>query len=169
MMLRRLLRLWQDAHGSASIEFALASIFLFGIVMVGLDFGVYAQRRLKLANAVEEGAIYAFNTRDNVDTSAIANLVKAEAGSSNTPTVNCNEGVTCAAAASRSSTDYRCIDQATGAISATSQSSGASCTGGGNAGYYLKIVATMTYRSVVVPDRWLGGTTMSQTAVVRLQ
>ena len=33
----------------------------------------------------------------------------------------------------------------------------------------MKIVATSTYKAVIVPDKWLGGTTMTSTAVLRLQ
>jgi len=169
MMRRLFLSLLRTDRGSASVEFALASLFFFGVIVVALDFAVYAQQRLKLANAVEEGAVLAFNTRDSVNTSTIASFIKAESGSSNTPTINCNEGVTCAAAASRTSTDYRCINSVTGAIDPSAQAAGASCGSGGNAGYYLKIVATRTFNSVIVPDRWLGGSTITQTAVVRLQ
>jgi hypothetical protein len=85
------------------------------------------------------------------------------------PTVSCNNGAACVTAAVRSSTDFRCVNSATGAIDSSAYAAGAACASGGNAGYYLKIVATRTFSSVAVPNRWLGGSAMTQTAVVRLQ
>jgi Flp pilus assembly protein TadG len=168
MITRRLLaRLTRAERGTATIEFALLSVFFFGVATVALDFAAFAQQKLKLGHAVEQGAIVAFNMRDSIDPAAVATFVKATAGLSADPAVSCNNG-TCAVATSRPGTAYRCIDQATGAIGAAAFSAGASCTGGGNAGYYLKIVATKRYRPMIVPDRWLDGTMMTQTAVVRL-
>ncbi|WP_420140652.1 TadE/TadG family type IV pilus assembly protein [Sphingomonas sp.] len=167
MPCRFLGKLARAERGTATIEFALLSVFFFGVATVALDFAAFVQQKLKLGHAVEQGAIVAFNMRDAIDPVAVATFVKATAGLPTGPAVTCNDG-TCAAAPSRASTAYRCIDQATGAIGGAALSAGASCVGGGNAGYYLKIVATKRYRPMIVPDRWLDGTVMTQTAVVRL-
>ena len=164
--MRRLLR---ASGGSAAVEFALMSFFFFGTVTVALDFGIYAQQKLNLGSAVAQGAVLAFNTRDTISATNIATFVQTSAGLAAPPEVTCNINSTCLPAASRGATDYRCIDQATGAVGTTAYAVGASCAGGGTAGYYLKIVASKTYSPVAVPDKWLGGTTMAQTAVVRLQ
>ena len=164
-----LLRRLADAErGSAAIEFALMSLFFFGIVITALDFGVYAQQKLKLGSATEQGAILAFNMRDTVNPTTVATYIKSAAGLTTTPTVTCNNNSTCVGASSRGTTDYRCINQTTGAIDTTAYAAGAACTGGGNAGYYMKIVASKTYNSIAVPDQWLGGTAMAQTVIVRL-
>jgi Flp pilus assembly protein TadG len=160
-------RLGRAERGVATIEFALLSMFFFAAVMVALDFGVYVQQKMKLGQVVEQGAILAFNTRDSVNATTIQTYVKAAGGLTANPTITCNGG-TCAVAASRTSTDYRCINQTTGAIETATYTAGASCSSGGNAGYYLKITATKTYRAIVVPNRFLGGSTMTQSAVVRL-
>jgi Flp pilus assembly protein TadG len=166
-----LARLRRAQDGVATIEFAFLSLFFFGIMTVALDFGMYVQEKLKLGQAVEQGVILAFNIRDGDATTfkpaTIQTFVKSTAKLTALPTVTCNN-MTCVAKASRGASDYRCINQSSGAILSTAQASGAACTGGGNAGYYLKIVATKTYRPMVVPNRWLGGTTMTQSAVVRL-
>ena len=156
-------------RGSTTVEFALVSLFFFGIMTVGLDFGLYVQQKLSLGNAVEQGAVLAFNMRDTIDPTQVGNLVAQSGGLANAPSVTCNNGAQCLPSASRTSSDYRCVNQATGGIDTASYTLGAACTGGGSAGYYLKIVATRTYTSMIVPDRWLGGTTMTQSAVVRLQ
>ncbi len=167
--MRVLRRLFRARRGSATVEFGLLSLFFFGIAMVALDFGFYVQQKLKLGSAVEQGAIFAFNTRDAINPTNVTNLVKTAASLPGTPTVSCNNNVTCVALASRSTNDYRCIDQTTGVIGTTAYAVGAACSGGGTAGYYLKIVATRTYNAMIVPDKWLNGTALTQTAVVRLQ
>jgi Flp pilus assembly protein TadG len=161
-------RLRAAQGGTATIEFALISVFFFGAVMVGLDFAAYTQVKLRLGQAVEQGAIQAFNTRDTVDVSAIKAYVRAVGGLTADPTVTCNNNAACAAASSRASNDYRCVNQTTGAIDSTAQSAGASCSGGGNAGYYLKITATKSYTPLIVSDQWFGGSSITQSAVVRL-
>lgn len=152
-------------EGSATVEFAFVSLFLFGIVMVALDFGVYAQQRLKLGSAVEQGAILAYNRQVGGDTSMIVNYVKAAAGTSATPavTISCNGTSSCG--------DGRCSClTATGGFTTPSTSCNTACAGSSAiSGNYLKIVATTTYRAVVVPDRYLGGKALTQSAVVRLQ
>lgn len=165
----RLTSLVGSQRGNATVEFGILALFFFGIVMVALDFGIYAQQRLKLGDAVEQGAVLAFNTSSALNTTTIANYIKTTAGLASTPQITCNNGSTCASTASRGSSDYRCIDQTTGAISSTNYAVGAACAGGGNAGYYLKIVASRTYNSIAVPDKYLNGGTMSQTVIVRLQ
>jgi Flp pilus assembly protein TadG len=161
----RLSRLSRADRGSATVEFALASLFLFGIIMVGLDFGIYTQQNLKLGSAVEQGGVIAFSNRaGTVDTGAITNYVTAVAGGAPTMTYQCNGG-TCGGA-----TTSKCIGAmgANGWPTFTAPSSGTACSGGGVAGYYMVIRAAKAYKSVVVPDRYLNGSTMQQQAVVRL-
>jgi Flp pilus assembly protein TadG len=166
---RRIAAFVRAQRGSATIEFALASVFLFGIIMVALDFGIYAQQSLKLAGAIEQGSVVAFNSRSSttVDTGTITNYVSAVAGGTPTMAYKCN-GATCS-----TTRDSKCL----GALGVDgwptftdpSTSNGVStCANGAIPGYYLVIRATRTYRAVVVPDRYLDGSTMQQQAVVRL-
>ena len=171
--MNRLLRLLDQQRGSATIEFALVSLFFFGIVMVGLDFGIYAQQNLKLSNAVEQASIVAFDARSAqpvVDKTKLVNYIGATVGGAPTVTIQCNGTATCDNSAPAS----KCI----GAPSATTgwptftdpSGSGGNltCASGATPGYYVVIRAARTYKSVVVPDKYLNNGNMQQQAVVRL-
>lgn len=155
--------------GTASIEFALVSLFLFGTVMVALDFGLYVQQKLKLGQAVEAGAIMAFNQQVGASTSGISDYVQSYAGTRNTPTV----AITC----NGSSDTSNCASGKCSCLTAAGDFTGlggcsspkASCATGGIQGNYMKITATLPYTSIAVPNRYLGGKDIVQTAVVRLQ
>jgi Flp pilus assembly protein TadG len=156
----------RDARGSATVEFAFVSILLFAVLMVGLDFAYYAQQRLKLGSAVEQGAVIAFSKHANaptVDQTSITNYIQSTVSSDTTVSYQCNGG-TCGTSTSK------CIGaQGTNSWPTFSNpSSGTTCSSGASSGYYLVIQAKRTYHSVVVPDSWLGGTQMMQQAVVRL-
>jgi len=162
--MKHLIALLRNRRGAATIEFALASLFLFATIMVALDFGYYTQQKLKLGSAVGQAAVIAFNQQTGSDTAGISNYVKAAAGTKATPTVaiTCNGTNACG--------DGKCSCISGSGSFAIANSCNAAC-GGSDAisGNYMKIVATTTYNSVIVPDRWLGGSTMTSTAVVRLQ
>jgi len=162
--MKQLLSIFRDARGVASVEFALASLFMFGIISVALDFGYNMQQKLKLGSAVEQAAIIAYNEQTGSDTSRISNFVVAAAGTKNTPTVV----VTCNGSNSCGDGKCSCINSSGGFISAASCN--ATCAGSNaTSGNYMKIVATSTYNAVIVPNKWLNGTTMTSSAVVRLQ
>jgi len=160
----------RDQRGSATVEFALASLFLFGIMLVGLDFGVYAQQSLRLGSAVQQGAVIAFNNRAaaTVDTGSVGNYITATAGGSPTMSYQCNGG-SCSGTLTA-----MCLSALAGmggwpAYTAATTSNGvSSCADGAAPGKYLVIRATRTFKSVVVPDQYLGGKTMTQQAIVRL-
>jgi len=168
--MRKFRTLIGNRRGTATIEFALMSLFMFGTTMVALDFGFYTQQKMKLGSAVEQAAILAYNKKIGTsaatsDTSLISNYVRDYSGLKTTPTaaIKCNGTTACG--------DGRCscINATTGAISVVGTCN-AVCTGSASySGNYLQITATATYNSVIVPDTYLGGKTMTQTAVVRLQ
>jgi len=159
-------------RGNATIEFAFASLFLFGVMMVALDFGIYAQQNLKLASGVQQGAVYAFNNRNaTVDTITIGQYVTAAAGVAPTMTYQCN-GSNCSGAISTSGT-AQCIGAPDSSgwptfTAASGTGSNATCADGSVPGVYLVIRASRTYQAVTVPDKYLSGRTMKQQAVVRL-
>lgn len=162
-MIRLLIRLRSDQRGFAAVEFALISVFLFGTLTVGLDFGYYIQQKLKLGSAVEQAAILAYNTKVTTNTSTISSYVQNYAGTKVAPTVTitCNGTTTCG--------DGKCsCITATGGFTIVGTCN-ATCAGSNAvSGNYLKIVATTPYTAVIVPDRYLGGSTITQAAVVRL-
>lgn len=160
----------RDERGSATVEFALASLFLFGIMLVGLDFGVYAQQNLRLGSAVQQGAVIAFNDRGSstVDTSKIGTYITATAGGSPTMSYQCNGG-SCSATLTAMCLTGAAASGGWPTFTAATVSGGvSSCADGAAPGKYLVIRATRTFQSVVVPDQYLGGKTMTQQAIVRL-
>ncbi len=165
----RLAALLCQQKGSATVEFALVSLFFFGIVIVALDFGIYTQQNLKLGNAVEQASVVAFDARASqpaVNTSQISNYITSIVGGAPTVTMQCNGSTTCDASAPAS----KCIGApaTTGGWPTFTDPSSGTCTSGASPGYYLVIRATRTYKSVVVPDKYLNNGTMQQQAVVRL-
>lgn len=166
----RLATLLRQQKGSATVEFALVSLFFFGIVIVALDFGIYTQQNLKLGNAVEQAAVVAFDSRasqPNVNTSQLSTYITSTVSGSPAVTIHCNAATTCDGTASS-----KCI----GAPSTTGgwptftdpTGSGGACANGASPGFYVVIRATKTYKAVVVPDKYLNNGTMQQQAVVRL-
>lgn len=168
----RLHSLLRAQKGNATVEFALVSLFFFGIVMVGLDFGIYTQKNLKLGNAVEQASIVAFDARAAqpvVNTSQLSTYITSVVGGSPTVTVQCNGTATCDGSAPAS----RCIGAPASSggwptFTVPTASGGTACTNGAVPGYYVVIRATQTYKSVVVPNKYLNNGAMQQQAVVRL-
>lgn len=165
-MRRRLQRLLGDARGNASIEFAFISLFFFAGIMVALDLGLYVQQKLKLGSAVEQAAIYAYVNKTGSDTSGVSGIITSVTGTAQPPTISCNGTSTCG--------DGKCSCVTSSGGFSIAATCGATCTASGTtanaiSGNYLKIVATQIYRPVVVPARLLGRTSISQSAVVRLQ
>ncbi|UAK25107.1 TadE/TadG family type IV pilus assembly protein [Sphingomonas nostoxanthinifaciens] len=166
--MRRVTALLRARKGSATVEFALTSLFLFGVLVVGLDFAMYAQQKLRLGDAVEQGAMIAFRARTNaptVDTSGITSYIASVAGGTPTISFECNGSSSCGSGATQSA----CVSAPAAANGwPTFTASTTTCASGGSPGYYLVIRATRVHSSVIVPDKWLGGTTIVQQAVVRL-
>jgi len=168
----RLRAFLRQQKGSATVEFALVSVFFFGILMVGLDFGIYAQKTLKLGNAVEQASIVAFDARaaqPAVNTNQISTYITSVVGGSPTVTIRCNGVATCDGTAPAT----QCIGAPATAggwptFTTPTASGGTVCTNGAVPGYYVVIRATQTYKSVVVPNQYLNNGAMQQQAVVRL-
>ena len=156
--------LFRDVRGVATIEFALASLFLFATISVALDFGFNIQQKLKLGHAVEQAAILAYNQQVGSDTSSVSNYVKAAAATKSTPTVT----ITCNGTSTCGDGKCSCINSSGGLVLAASCN--ATCAGSSAiSGNYMKISASATYNAVIVPDQYLNGGTMTSNAVVRLQ
>jgi Flp pilus assembly protein TadG len=159
-------RLIADRRGTATIEFALLSVFFFITLTAALDIGLWYQQRLRLDSAVEQGAMIAFGSRMNVDQSAVGTFVGATAKLKSTPTVtvgcnggtsNCvNTGRTCA-----------CVTGSTPTF--TTAACNSTCGDGSLAGYYMTIDVSATSQTILVSSSVLGGITQKRRAVVRLE
>jgi Flp pilus assembly protein TadG len=156
-------QLSSDQGGVAAVEFALASVMMFVVIMVGLDFGLYAQQKLRLGGAVEQAAVLAYNTQVGGTTTSISTYVQTAAKTISTPavTITCNGTSTCG--------DGKCSCLTSTGGFTIALSCNLACTSGAISGNYMKIVASAAYPSMIVPDKYLGGTTITQSAVVRLQ
>lgn len=161
--MRRLRSLVRASRGVAAVEFALMSVFMFGVIVVALDFGVYAQQKLRLGSAVEQAAIIAFNTQVTTNIEGLRTYLQTAAGTTATPTVE----ISCNGTAACGNGTCSCLTAAGGFT--IMGSCNAPCASGALSGNYMKIAASTVYRSMVVPDRYLSGRSISQAAVVRLQ
>ena len=103
--MKQILILIRNARGTATLEFAFASLFLFSTIMVGLDFGYNVLQKQKLGSAVQQAAILAYNQQTGSDTAAIKNYVIAAAGTQISPSVaiTCNGTSTCGEASAAAS------------------------------------------------------------------
>ncbi|API58238.1 hypothetical protein BSL82_02075 [Tardibacter chloracetimidivorans] len=160
-------RLKSDDKGSATIEFAVFASMFFMVMMVALDFGMYLTYQLRLNAAVEQGSMLAFNNRKAFDKQQIENYVAAASrlpGGTVTVDVECNGSSDCTGAIGQ------CVCLSPDGQSFTAADScGKECTGGSTSGFYLSIDASYPYSAVVVPNKYLEGTNIRQTAMVRLQ
>jgi Flp pilus assembly protein TadG len=161
--MKRLKRLFSDQDGVAAVEFAMASLLMFAVIMVGLDFGLYAQQKLRLGGAVEAAAVLAYNTQVGGTTTTISSYVQTAAKTIKTPTVTitCNGTSTCG--------DGKCSCLTSTGGFTIAVSCNLACGSGAISGNYMKIVASEIYPAMIVPDKYLGGSTITQSAVVRLQ
>lgn len=162
-----------DRRGAATIEFALLTCFLFGVMLIALDLGMFMIQRGNLGSGVATSAVYSFSNRTAVPFATIPAMVKAVAGapavSTVAVTVECNGGTTPCTNQSRV---CACLTTS-GGYQATA-TCGAPCSGssGGSdatSGYYLTVRAGYRYVPAVVPANVFGDTMLEQTAVVRLQ
>lgn len=166
-------RLRRDRRGAATIEFALWGSFVFIGMLTALDFGLWQSYQLRLSSAVEQGSILAFNGRGTLDQAAAGQIGRYVSATAHLPlpgavtvTTGCNGGTDNCVATSRT---CACIATAGTTNSYAAASCGEPCPGGSTAGYYLTIRASYPYHAVVLPDAWLDGRDMIDSAVVRLQ
>lgn len=140
--------------GSAAIEFAIACpvmlVFFGGLV----DFGLALLAKSSLANAVAQGAYYAYVTGTNVTSTNVQTLVQNSSGLSNVhatvsgPACYCITGTPLALAAATCNT--ACADTTT-------------------SGAYVTITATYTYQSILPVYSRLNNPTLTESAIIRLK
>lgn len=170
--MRSLASLRSDRRGTAAIEFAMISMFLFVVISAALDFALFVSYKQRLGQAVEMASLGAFEQRAAAQTyqSTMQNYIRTAAGLPTTSTVNvtvgCNGGTLNCVNTNRSCV---CVSGSPPSVQYTASAScGATCTSQATSGYFMNVRATYTYTPVLVPRRWAGGT-MTKNAVVRLQ
>jgi Flp pilus assembly protein TadG len=153
------MRIWRMARyrlrrGSAAIEFAIACpvmlIFFGGLV----DFGLALWDKSTLANAVAQGAYYAYVTGTNVASTNVQTLVQNSTSLNGVhatvtgPACYCITGTPLALVAATCNT--ACSDTTT-------------------SGYFVKIVANYTYPSILPVYSHLNNPTLTESTIVRLK
>ncbi|PXA94517.1 hypothetical protein DMC47_20645 [Nostoc sp. 3335mG] len=158
-----------DRRGVATIEFALLTCFLFGIMLAALDFGMFFIQRSNLGSGVAASAVYSFNNRTVVPFANIPAMVTAVAGAPGATnlvvTTECNGGTTSCVNQNR---QCACLSP-TGSFTAAGTCGEPCSDGQSTSGFYLKVKARYQYVPTVVPASVFGDTTLEQAAVVRLQ
>ena len=152
------MRFWRKIRrrrrGTAAIEFAIACpvmlVFFGGVV----DYGLATLDRSMLANAVAQGAYYAFMVGTGVSNTNIQNLIQNSAGLTNVH-------------ATASAPSCYCITGSPLALAAAT--CGSTCADTTTAGYYVTISATYTYTSILPVYSHLNNPMLSESAIVRLK
>ncbi|MHA6718806.1 TadE/TadG family type IV pilus assembly protein [Sphingomonas sp. RS6] len=169
MTMPRRRHLLRDQRGSATIEFALLTVFFFVFSLLALDVAGYFLQRSQLASAVSAGSISAFANRSSVPFQSLPAYVQNASRLTPLPqvSVGCNGATGGCVNSGRS---CACLSR-TGTYQ--NVSCGSSCpagmTAGSTAGYYMQISATTTYRALLLPKGMLNGTPITQSVTVRLQ
>lgn len=165
-------RLGRDTRGVATIELALWLSFIFAALMPCLDAAAYLMMASRLSSAVQQASILAYNARnlDTLNTTQVVGFVVATAALPAAPkvTIDCNGGQPCATL--KTARQCVCVGFSGGNPTySISAACGAPCPSGASSGYYLRITASYAYTPMIVPNKWLGGGTLTKAVTVRLQ
>lgn len=155
-----------DQRGAAAVEFALWATFIFSVLLVGFDFGLFSIQKAQLAKSVSEASNFAFATRKKIDIPQIEEYVAASTdlpGTQPLVTVTCNVGQTCV----DTGRTCACLSAAGALTAATSCT--ANCPTGAKAGYFMNIEARYTYQQPLLPGGFLNGKVMVEKSTVQLQ
>ena len=154
MSARRLLLLWRDRRATAALEFAIVGPALVALLGGAADLGLSTVCRNQLAQAVADGAQFAFKTGATVTAATVQNMVQAASGLS---------GVTAVVAGPA----YDCVSGSPAKL--TASTAGTTCADGAAPGAYLTITASYTYQQLMPLSSTFLNTTLQQSATVRLQ
>jgi Flp pilus assembly protein TadG len=155
----------RDASGASAVEFALVSPIFLLILVASVDFGISIYDRFNLNASISAATNYALLNAANVestDGSALAltlgyiiaseksmNWANATVVVNNGPSVSVTSGiVTASGSASAANSCYCPTSGTTGIIWGGAMTCGATCTGGGVAGKFVYMSATMQYTSI---------------------
>jgi Flp pilus assembly protein TadG len=168
-MMPRGARALQDETGSATVEFALLTLFFFVFSLLALDVASYYVQRSQLASAVSAASLSAFASRSAVSFQSIPDYVQNAARLPVAPSisVSCNGTAGSCVNTGRS---CACLSRTGSYASATCGSAcPAGSTAGSTAGYYLQISASARYWAMVLPNGMLNGLPIDQSVTVRLE
>lgn len=155
--LQRLAHSLRDDHSAvAAIEFGLL-LPLFALIVVGaIDFGLAFDAKLRLSNAVGEGAQFSFLTGPNVQAAQVQTVVQS---ASTLSPVNVN--------VTYSASSCYCLTGSPASL--TQQNCSTSCANGTPPGKYVSIAATYTYQPIFPSYHLLANSVLSENATVRVQ
>lgn len=135
-------------------------------LIAGFDHALFTIRKLDLNSAIEQAAIYAFQTRDAASSTTIAAIVTSSVSTA-TVSIRCNGTSTC------TNTSRSCFcpqGYSAGVPTFTAAAScSATCTDGTTAGYFMTIRAQATYQSMFAISGISPPTALDQTITVALQ
>jgi len=188
MMAARILplRFRRSRRGSAAVEFAIVAPLVCLLVAAAVDFGGALYTKLKLDSAVAAGANYAQVNAANIssaDGAALATniAVVVEANKSaphagvvvvvnNGPTVTMREGAAVSSGAAENADKCYCP---TGSLTSLAwglpATCGSVCAGGGIAGKFVTITASLPYTPTFSSYGFVRNHTVSTSAVVQAQ
>lgn len=139
-----------DRRGTAAMEFALALPVLLVLIVGTAEIGFAVYEAMQVYNSVEAGALYA--AKNGYDVTGISNAVVNATSTT---------GITAAPAP----TQFCGCPSAGGVVTATC---GATCTGGGTAGTYVRISAAYTHQTILSYPTFGLPTTLTAQSIVRL-
>ena len=152
---KQFLARWTDDRGVAAVEFALVGPMLIFLVGSMIDYAYGYNVKLKVADAVTAGAVYAFNNGQDVTAAdavtflaAVKNVVTtvAEVQIPVTVETRFNNDVTGANASS-----YYCVDGYPAVWTSTGQSS-VSCGGNIQSGRFVTITVSGDYHPLFLSN-----------------
>ena len=151
----------RDRRGVAALEFALVCPVLLTFFGGVVDLGLAVWSKSCLANAVAQGAQYAYRTQQtgtNVTQTQIRNFVLHV---STLPSANISVSDTTVPG-------YYCMSTATSPPTLATSTSGANCSDGTKSGLYVKVSATYTYPALMPAYSYMAGRTITESTWVRL-
>lgn len=154
MSARRLLLFWRDRRATAALEFALVGPALVALLGGTADLGLSTVCRNQLAEAVADGAQFAFKTGATITAATVQNMVQAASGLSGVTAVVTGPALYCVGGSP---------------ATLTSSTAGQTCSDGTAPGTYLTISASYTYQQLMPLSSTFLNTTLQQSATVRLQ
>jgi Flp pilus assembly protein TadG len=160
-MISLAIRWRNNRRGVAALEFALVCPLLLTFFGGVVDLGLAVWSKSCLANAVAQGAQYAYRlqqTGTNVTQTQIQNFVLHV---STLPSSNINVSGTTVPG-------YYCLNAVTPPPTLAASSSGATCGDGTKAGLFVKVSATYTYPALMPGYSYMANTTITESTWVRL-
>lgn len=141
-------------RGTAVLEFVMAAPVMIMLLAAVADLGLAMRTKLRLANGVASAAQYAVLSGSGASSGTLSAIVKAASTLGGATASVSGPACGCPTGAPRSITAATC---------------GSTCPNGGTAGTYVTITGTASYTPVLAGFSFVANTSLSETAVVRVQ